>query len=238
MEAYRAEFAAAVGKKVAGEASNSYLYSPLAAERIKRYIPDVKLIAILRNPADRAYSRYLQMVRAGRETITDFSVALTEENRRIAEGWWPDFHYLRMGLYHEQLQRYFFVYPASQIKVYLFEDFQGDALALVQNAFRFLDVDPTFVPDTGIRYSSSGLPRNQYLHLVLRRARTLRPLAERWLSRGMLQIILAGASKIHNRNLIKPPLSPDDQNWLIDRYRDDTLRLQTLLQRDLSSWLT
>ena len=119
MEEYRAEFAAAVGKKVAGEASNSYLYSPLAAERIKRYIPDVKLIAILRDPADRAYSRYLQLVRSGRETITDFSIALTEENRRVAEGWWPDFHYLRMGLHHEQLQRYFFVYPASQIKVYL-----------------------------------------------------------------------------------------------------------------------
>jgi hypothetical protein len=237
VEAYRLEFSDALGNKVIGEASNSYLYDPRAAVGIKHHIPDAKLIAILRHPAERAYSRYLQLVRSGREVISDFMLALREEDSRIDEGWWPDFHYLHMGLYYQQLIRYFSLFEREQIRIYLFEDFQRDPLAVAQDAFRFLGVDPTFVPDTRIAYSASGIPRNRVLHLLLQEARALRPLAERYLSGRALHSVLVAAGKLHNRNLVKPPLSPDARQWLIERYRDDTLSLQALLGRDLSSWL-
>src|SRR3712207_4104321 len=76
---YEQLFKGASGKKAIGEASHSYLYEPRAAAEIRRYVPKVKLIAILRNPIDRAYSHFLHMVRSGTEPLDDFAQALREE---------------------------------------------------------------------------------------------------------------------------------------------------------------
>jgi hypothetical protein len=177
------------------------------------------------------------MLRSGRETISDFSAALDQEGERVRDRWWPDFHYLRLGLYHQQLERYFKVFSRDQIKVYLFEDLQRDPLSVAQDAFWFLGVDPAFVAETRITYSASGLPKNRFLHSALQGARAFRPVAERCLSAKMLHGALMMGSAVHNRNLVKPPLSAAARHWLIERYRDDTLKLEGVIQRDLSSWL-
>ena len=76
---YRQLFSGGSGKKAIGEASHSYLYEPGAAAEIRRYIPEAKLIAILRNPIERAYSHFLHMVRSGTEPLDDFARALQED---------------------------------------------------------------------------------------------------------------------------------------------------------------
>lgn len=80
---YQALFEGVTDEKAIGEASASYLYSPKAPTLIKRSIPDARLIAILRNPPDRAYSNFLHCVRGGRESIVDFAEALRVEEERI-----------------------------------------------------------------------------------------------------------------------------------------------------------
>jgi Sulfotransferase family len=237
IEAYRAQFSGVTDEVAVGEASNLYLYSPRAAERIRHYVPDVKLIAILRHPADRAYSRFLHLVREGREPITDFAKALEEEEARIHDRWYPDFHYLRVGLYYAQLKRYFDLFPREQIKVYLQEDLKSDPYGLLRDVFQFLEVDDTFIPDITIKYNVSGIPKNRSLHVFLQKLRSIRPYVEWFLSEGQRQRILRVASDIHNRNLTKPQHSPEVRRQLIERYRDDTLKLQHLIQRDLSAWL-
>ncbi|MGL6340594.1 MAG: sulfotransferase family protein, partial [Waterburya sp.] len=76
---YQAQFAGVTREKAIGEACPSYLYYPQAAIKIKQYIPDARLIVILRNPVERAYANFLHIVRDDRETHRDFALALQAE---------------------------------------------------------------------------------------------------------------------------------------------------------------
>ncbi len=119
---YQALFDGVTDEKAIGEASTSYLYRPEAPGRIHKILPDAKLIAILRNPADRAFSAYMHVVRDERETAKDFAEALSYEENRKAAGWEPIWHFTSVGHYYEHLKRYYDLFHPDQIKVYLHED--------------------------------------------------------------------------------------------------------------------
>ncbi|TCJ15544.1 sulfotransferase, partial [Rubrobacter taiwanensis] len=116
---YERQFAGVRGERAVGEVCPLYLYSERAAERIKRHVPEVRLIAVLRDPAERAYSSFLMLRRSGREPLEDFAAALEAEDRRVAGGWEYAWHYRRAGYYHEQLSRYYALFDPAQIRVYL-----------------------------------------------------------------------------------------------------------------------
>jgi hypothetical protein len=238
IDAYHALFNAVTNEIAVGEASHSYLYQPQAAQRIRNYAPGIKLIAILRNPAERAFSHYRQMVRDGREPITDFAQALAEEEARIRDDWWPDFHYVQSGLYYGQLKRYFDLFERNQLKVYLYEDLNSNPSGLVRDIFRFLGVNESFTPQAAARYNASGMPKSKTLHLFLQKLRRIMPIAERFLSEGQYRRLVRVGSNVHNHNLTKARLSPELRRRTIDDYfREDILELQELIQRDLSAWL-
>jgi Sulfotransferase family len=238
IEAYHGLFDGVTNETAIGEASHSYLYRSEAPRRIQRYAPGMKLIAMLRHPVDRAYSHYNQMIRDGREPLEDFTRALEEEEARIRDYWWPDFHYVQIGLYHAQLQRYFGLFEHDQIKVYLYEDFNSDPLKVLRDILEFLEVDDTFVPQAAVKYNASGIPKNKTLHSSLHKLRRIRPVAEKLLPKKQYQRLLHVGSSFHNRNLTKPRLSPEVRRRVFDEYfRGDVLKLQYLLQRGLSTWL-
>jgi hypothetical protein len=79
-------FAGVTNQCTVGEASTRYLRSPLAAQRIKQYLPESKLVAILRQPADRAYSDYVFRIQHGWEAVASFTEALELEDSRRAKG--------------------------------------------------------------------------------------------------------------------------------------------------------
>ena len=236
-EDYCSEFSDVTDEIAIGEACNSYLYSPGAANRIRSCLPDVKLIAVLRHPAERAYSRFLNHRRSGREPIPNFADALSEERTRIENRWWPDFHYLHLGMYHEQLEQYFAVFPPEQIRVYLYEDMLTDSLHMLRDIFQYLGVEDDFIPNMDVRYSASGLAKSKAVDWALNKLRAARPMAERLLRKRQLDYLLRIAAKVHAQNLFKPQLTPETRDWLIQQYREDTLRLQDLIRRDLSAWL-
>ena len=239
IDAYHALFEGATNEVAIGEASHSYLYQPRAARRIRDYAPDMKLIAVRRNPAERAFSHYRQMVRDGREPIADFTQALIAEEARIRNDWWPDFHYIQTGLYHEQLRRYFDLFERDQLKIYLYEDLNSDPSGVSQDIFRFLGVNESFTLQAAARYNASGRPRSKALHLILQKLRRTVPVAERLLPEEQYRRLLRVGSSLHNRNLTKVRLSPEVRRRTIDEYfEEDILKLQALIQRDLSSWLT
>lgn len=236
IQTYRLQFQG-VSKQIAiGEASALYLYIPKAVERIHHYIPDVKLLAILRNPVERAYSAFLYQIRDDLEPITDFAQALREETTRIHNNWVPIYYYQQMGFYYTQMKRYFDTFDRAQIRVYLYEDFTTNTISILQDIFRFLGVDDTFAPDVSLRHNVSGIPRNKALHTFLGQEHhpiktILKPLLPKELRRRVMLIL-------QNRNLDKPPsLPPELRRQLIEVYREDILNLQDLIQRDLSKWL-
>jgi len=234
LDAYRALFRGVADEKAVGEASPLYLYSPEAPARIRRYIPEARLIAILRNPVDRAFSSYLHCIRDRGEPLKDFAQALREEETRIENGWGPIWHYKHVGFYSAQLERYFDTFRRDQIKVFLYEDLQDDPVGMLQSIFRFLGVGDARLPDISLRHNISGVPRSRLVHELLNKPNPIksafRPLLPAKL-RKRLNHNLTG------RNLVKPQLSPEVRRQLIKAYSEDILKVQELIDRDLSGWL-
>lgn len=235
IEAYRALFREVADEVAIGEASTVYLYSSKAPERIKYYIPNVKIITILRDPVERAYSNFLHLVNQGREPLTDFAQAIEKEEERILNNWWVFWHYRQRGLYSVQLKRYFDLFDKSQIKVYLYEDFQTDATKMLKDIFRFLEVDEAFIPNLSEKVRQSRrVPKNKVLHALLTQPNLVKSILKPLFPTGMRQQV---ATSLKNKNLVKPKLTPEVRRQLVENYREDILKLQDLIQRDLSKWL-
>lgn len=237
VESYRELFAKASGEKALGEASHSSLYSPKAPTNIQRHIPGAKMIVILRNPAERAYSHFLHSVRTGVEHTTDFARALEEEHSGEREGRHLQ-DYVGWGLYHAQLQRYYEMFEASNIRVYLHEDLKDAPRETVRDVFRFLEVDDAFVPDTSLKRNISGDPRNRVLDRLLRGQHPLKSALKLRLPARMRWRASEVVDALKTRNLaLPPPMPPEARHHLVEVYREDIGRLQALIGRDLSAWV-
>lgn len=233
---YQALFRTSKNASAIGEASTLYLYSPAAAPAIRGHIPDVRIIAILRDPAERAYSSYLHMRRDGREPLGSFEEALAQEEDRVRRNWEHLWHYTRLGYYHEQLQRYYQLFSRTRIGVWLYDDLQHDPGRVLREVFSFLEVEPGFVPDMSVRHKVAGTPRSAVLHAALTRPNPAKSLAKRLLP-AHLRGRLYGA--VMRRNIVerRERMLPETRERLQALYRDDLERLSVLLRRDLSGWL-
>ena len=236
MESYRALFDGVSGEIAIGEASPWYLYVPQAGDRIKHHLPDVKLIAILREPVARAYSNFIHALREGLEPVEDFAQAMEAEAERISHNWSYRWHYKQKGFYYGQIKHYFELFDREQIKVYLYEDFISNPASLLQDIFRFLGVDETFVPNLSRKHNVSGIPRNVFLdQFLIRDTRPKRILTRLLPSKRLRQPLKNQLMKLNLRP--KPPLEPSVKERFQQEYREDILKLQELIQRDLSKWL-
>ena len=231
LKSYQDLFQEVMDEKAIGEVSPMYLYDPKAPERIQNYIPDVKLIAIIRNPVERAYSSFLHTIRYKLEPFTNFTQAIQAEESRMRSNWWWGFFYVHPGFYYEQLQRYLERFKPSQLKIYLYEDLSDHPFDLLQDLFKFLDVNETFTPDISSRYNATGIPKNELLYNLIESR-----IAQASLKR-LPQQLRQKVTNLNSQNLKKPPLNSALRKQLIKTYREDILKLQDLLQRDLSHWL-
>ena len=235
IEAYFALFNNVSQEVAIGEASPGYLHSTQAPERIRHYIPNARLIAIIRDPVERAYSHFLSLVRQDLEPLTDFAQAMDAEEERIRNNWSPRWLYKQRGFYSAQLKRYFDLFDRSQIRVYLHEDFKTNSIGVMQDIFRFLDVDDTFVPDASQKHNATYIHRNKVLHKFLKEQNPIKSIFKPLLSSSLRQGI---KTNLINLNIGKrPQLQPKVREQFIEEYREDILKLQELIQRDLSAWL-
>ncbi|MGB3514641.1 MAG: sulfotransferase [Microcoleaceae cyanobacterium] len=243
IEDYKKLFEEVNDELAIGEASTSYLYIPEAVERIKKYVPEVKIIAILRHPADRAFSDYLQHWKDGGEVFLDFADALKQEDKRISEGWSPFWQYKGIGFYSVHLKRYFDDFLSEQIRIYLYEDIRDEPLKTVQDIFKFLNVDRNFTPDFSQKYNVSQIkrmPRNTKLHNFLTQDNPIKSFFKVLFPVELRKIITGYIKKkntVRVSESFKPSLSPQVRQQLLEEYREDILNLQTLIERDLSAWL-
>ena len=237
IRAYQHLFKGVSDEKAIGEASHCYLYEPQAVARIQQHLPDAKLVAILRNPVDRAYSHFLHMVRNGTEPLTDFVQALREEetnayqNRSLQD-------YVGRGRYYAQLKRYFDAFDRKQLKVYLYEDLTNAPIDTLQDIFRFLGVDDSFVPDVSLRRNVSGYPKYKTLDKFLSRPSSVKDALKVYLPARLRWRLSKAFDDLKTRNLVQPPaVQPEVRRQLVEVYREDILHVQELIQRDLSGWL-
>lgn len=128
---------------VAGECTPIYTYWEQAMQRIANYCSDIKLITLLRNPVDRAFSHWNMQRFRGREPL-DFLDAVKEEKNRIAQplsrlSRW--FSYVDRGFYSKQLERVFKLFPREQVKIVKFEEFRDKNRETLDSIFAFLGVN-------------------------------------------------------------------------------------------------
>lgn len=234
---YQQQFECVTTEKAIGEASTMYLYLPQSPERIKHYIPDVKLIVILRHPVDRGFSHFLNLRRDGREWLTDFARALAEEDQRIQKHWAPAWHYKQVGLYARQIQRYFQLFDQEQIKIYLYEEWRENPKEIMRDIFQFLEVDDTWAPDMSEKHNvSSFVHKNKNIHNFLTKPNLMKDILRKVIPARIRQPMSA---KVFRKNMDTPPkLNPELRQQLIPEFREDILNLQEVIDRDLSSWLS
>jgi hypothetical protein len=236
-DAYEALFAGAGAGQLRGEASSDYLYrSRTAAARLRDDAPAVRLIFILRNPAHRAYSNWLQHLQHGRESLS-FADALDAEEERIEQGWAWWWHYARRGFYARQLEPFLDAFPREQVLILLHDDLRRDPRDLLERVSAFLEIDPLPLTNdrerTEMRQNQSLVPRSR-THGVARRL--LRPAAA-----ASARVLPRGAERRlrrwFQRKTLGPAISDVDYRMLSRTYSADVKRLSEMTELDLSSWL-
>jgi len=234
LEEYSGLFEAADSQKAIGEATTEYLYYPQTAQRIRDRLPNTKLIAILRNPVERAFSAYCYQLRDGCETQS-FEQAIDQAAKREADHWRPGWLYPQSGYYYAQLKRYYDIFPAEQIQIHLFSDFKQNPTAVCQRIFDFLSVDSTFAVEDLTAQNVSKVPKNQLVSKLIKQGKAAKSIATGLLPEAITQPILEKVKGYLYDP--KPTVAPELKQQLISLYKEDILALQKLIDRDLSEWL-
>ncbi len=216
-----------------GEASVMYLWFPSAAPAIHRTLPRARLLFLLRDPSERLCTLYLRHLATGpRITFRDWvrQAMRTKPDRR--QGMQRHPVPLDCGLYATHLQPFFDLFPREQIRIHLYEAYRADARAVLRDIFDFLGVDAGFPIDLSRQYNETRVPRFPALQRL--RGRLVG-------STSLTGWMPAPASRtlrgLYNRTKGSFALDPGDRRLVIDYYRDEILRAQDLIGRDLSAWL-
>lgn len=228
LDEYRALFAEAGNAVAIGEASTMYLECPQSAMRIRELLPASRIICGLRQPVDRAYSDYLMFLRnRGRRFEPARDLVATAEWAR------PDSHWMRISKYHDQLARYFDVFPRDQIEIFLFDDLKRDPLGVVQDLYQFVRVDPAFEPDFDTPHNVGGMPASVLLERVFTN-RTIKSAVEPWIPKGAANWF----RRLRTRSMRKAPSLPAElRRELTEHFREDIAKTSDLIGRSLQRWL-
>ena len=243
IEEYQALFDGVRDEKAVGEASPLYIYAPGTARRIERYVPQAKIVAILRNPADRAYSAFLYALRMGVEPLTDFRRVLQEEEQRIRDNWHFVYRYRDRGFYYGQIKSFYEVFGPEKVGVWLYEDLKENPHKVASGVFRFLGVDDSFVPDTSTKHNVARVPKNAVSRAAIKFMNGTFPMVKKIVPSSSVRIKDQWDFKVRqlvNSRLLSEEPAPLDlalRTSLIEDYREDIRRLQGLIGQDLSPWL-
>ncbi len=228
-EDYVRLFANATSEPALGEASVCYLWSPTAPARIAEKVPDARILVILRDPADRAFSEYLHGLGNGAIRCS-FREQIRRNLSHRSGQFCVHYPFLEFGLYSEQLGRYLERFGRN-VWVGFHEDWKDRPMEVFQDICRFLGVAPEFSPDMTRRHMEAQVPRIAAIG---------------WLKRAGFWQAAAKATPaklrpLIRRSLIRKPgttqMDPADRRYLLDFYREDIRKLAGLLGRNLDGWL-
>lgn len=238
--------AAAPGQRV-GEASTSYVWSRTAAANIAAVRPDARIIAVLREPAGYMRSLHLQLMQIHVETEKSLRKAMALEDARRAGRHLPSvmarspqvLMYSDRVRYVEQLRRYHSVFPAEQVLVLIYDDFQRDNERTVRKVLRFLEVDDE-APIDATTANPTVRVRSQQLEDVMNAVSLGRGPLTRTLKAGLKtvtprQLRSATYWAMRRRLLFGRPRAPDERfaAELRRRFKPEVVALSAYLDRDL-----
>ncbi len=234
---YEALFDGAPEGALRGESTPFYLYDLDAQARIRRLLPDARLIALLRNPVDRAHSNWSHLWAAGLEPERDFVAAVEAEPRRRAAGWAHFWHYVGQGLYGRQLEHLYGLFPREQVLLLKYRDLRDTPREALDRVAAFLGVQTGLldaVPSENVSPYVADTRVNAVLRALLRFGGThgahvparLRPLA-----RGPL---LTALQRQPGR---RAPLTLAQREAVLPHFADDVRLLEQVTGQSYADWL-
>ncbi len=238
LEDYKALFKEVENEKIIGDCSNMYQYKTKAADNIKKYIPEAKLLGIFRNPSERLFSRHQHLVRQNLSPTPNFTDCFTKGNL-----WWQRNDLIQEGFYYTHMKYYFDHFDSSKIKIMLYDDFRNDPTAFMKEIFDYLEIDNTFTPDFSMQLNVGGEIKNKFKDkfigeqsLIRKSIEKISPSFVEWSRQN--DTLLKWVYKLRNKNLKRSQLSPEIKKRLNDEiYGDEINKFAKLIDRDLSHWL-
>ncbi|NND94109.1 MAG: sulfotransferase [Flavobacteriales bacterium] len=227
---YKKLYSPAQAGQKTGDISNSYMICPSAASAIHAHNPSAKIIVILRNPINRAWSQYLMNLRESKTETKDFIEELENDSRAVNQGWGVNHQYLELGNYSKQLKLYYDLFSAEQILPIIFEEYVKQPTIALRKICQFIGVSPEFEFDTSGKKNAASLPRNKTLNSLLVKSGAIK-LAKDLVPRKLRQN-LSGVL-YSSKNL--PSLATEEISYLRGYYLSEINGLCSLINRDLTS---
>lgn len=228
LEWYKKFFNECSREKVIGEFSPTYLSHNLTAKRIRKIVPEAKLIVSLRNPADQIFSRYCYMI-TRKKYNKSFDEALKERPFLIEN-----------AFYYKHIKRYLEHFDESQILILIYEDLRKDARSFLQKIYSFLDIDDTYIPPKlDERLHFARVPKSKYFETAMvifqfaLRRMGFYSLVELLKNKGPAERIKEFNTK---KNIMFEKMDAGTRSELLNLFEYETKMLSALLGRDLSCW--
>ena len=228
LEKYHNLFPTTQEKKY-GEASVSYLFYEDVPEKIKAYNSKGKIIIMLRNLVDRAFSHYLMDYRLGLISSTLEEVIECKSYNKKSKLFYQQ--YIELGLYFKQVKRYLEIFGSENVHIILYQDFKNDIEVIMKKVYHFLEVDSKFKPKVENTHNTFSIPKNNFIRIVYSFVGL----------RKFLKFVIPENLVKRMKNTFfkkdeKPELSLKLRKKMNELFLHDINLLEDLLSKDLSIW--
>lgn len=220
------------------ESTPFHLWDRQAHVRMARLVPRARLLAVIRDPLDRAFSNWTHLWSDGLEPVGDFRAAVAREPERVAAGWAPFWRYLELGRYGEQLEHLYRYFPPEQVTVVRYRRLVDDPAGTLDDICRFLGVEPGLVdhiPGSNVSRWAPGGAVNAALRRGIRAGAwsgaLTHPRVWRRAQRPLLRALQRGDRP-------RPSLRPEDREALLPAFAEDNALLCRLLGVDYADWMS
>ena len=214
-------------QQIIGEASVSYLFYHNVANRIFDYNPRSKIIIILRDPVERAFSHYSMDLRLGhvKQSLDElFDLGLNNKDNLFFQ------QYILLGQYYEQVNRYIKVFGRENICVKFYDELKLDASSFYSDILKFLHQENDHNIDFNQPFNKSKLPSNKFIKWLYSWP-IIRKISLIFLPLSVIEFINIKFFK-ENNNII----TNDLKSKLHSFFLEDIEKLEKLLSKDLNSW--
>jgi len=233
---YEALFEAAPPGACRGESTPFYLYDHQAQRRIRALVPGARLIIVLRDPVERAHSNWTHLWSAGLDPIGDFVKACAAEDQRIAAGWADFWHYKRLGLYGQQLEHLYTVFPREQVLAFRYRDLVDNPAGTLDSICAFLGVAQgliSAVPRENVTAHPDQTRRHEHMSRVLRAASAI---TSRLPGHPGAAVIDRLEHSLQQGAAPRQPLTWEHRQALLPFFEADNRLLGKVTGEDFSDW--
>ncbi len=225
---------------IGGAYANAIFFED-SAKKLYENNNQIKIIIILRNPVDRAYSAYNYSYRLGIEKNNSFEIAINAELKNNYSNYIDIANrtYLKHGLYYNQIVKYMEVFPAEHIHIILFDDLLKNAENVLKGIYNFIGLkykkNISFV-----KSNSSSIVKLSWLHKLLFQENMLKTVYQRFMPKKLHYVInyklVKKLESINKTNKKYKPINLKIKKYLQGYFFDHNKKLEKLIKRDLSAW--